>query len=155
MLFRSRATPAMSRGHLGGSALATRRPWSVSEEGCGYDRDSVFAAVGVGAGGDDGGVEKVGSDAFVEPLEVADVVVVDRTFELDLEGDDSLVCSFNDEVDLVLAASSSQVADSCFVGSGVDTHREGDERFEQGAEQGAVLGNGRALMGIVEQTIGA
>ncbi|MGH3770874.1 MAG: hypothetical protein ACRDRW_05685 [Pseudonocardiaceae bacterium] len=37
---------------------------SGREEGRWDDRDAVTAAVGVGAGGDDGGVKEVGSEAW-------------------------------------------------------------------------------------------
>ena len=111
--------------------------WSVGEESC----------------GDDGGVEEVGTDAFVEPFEVAEIVIVDHALQRDLQGNDPSVRPFDDEVDFVFTASSSQVTDSCFVGLGIDGHRKCDERFEQRAKQGAVSGNRSTLMGVIDQAV--
>lgn len=48
--------------------------------------DAIRAAVGIRAGGHDNGVEQVVPDPVPEPVQEADVVVIDRAGELDLDG---------------------------------------------------------------------
>ena len=73
---------AAGRSGCGLEAGEIARPdgrWRVRRSGCeergGDDGDAVAAAVGVGAGGDDGGVCEAGADGAAEPVQVADVVV--------------------------------------------------------------------------------
>lgn len=80
---------------------------SRSEEGGGQNGDAVSTAVGVGAGGDDRSVEKLGAEPLLEPMQVADVMVGDGSGQLDFQGDDSSVVSFDDQVDFLLAAPAS------------------------------------------------
>ena len=69
--------------------------------------------------------------------------VVDGRRELHLEGDDPAVAAFDDEVDFVLAAARPEVSDAGLVGLRAGSDRERDQRFEQGAEEGALPRDGR------------
>lgn len=75
------ASPMASRPWASGPQL-WEPDWPVTslrrsgcEERGGDDGDAIAAAVGVGAGGDDGGVEQAGADGAAEPVQMADVVV--------------------------------------------------------------------------------
>jgi len=47
------------------------------------------------------------------------------------------------------------VPDPCFVGLGVDPDRQGRQRLEQGAEEGAIAWHGQARFATVEQCLDA
>ncbi len=51
------------------------------------------------------------------------VVVIDSCRQLDLESDDTVISPRDDEVDLVLTASGSEVMDSSFAELSVGSHR--------------------------------
>ena len=57
---------------------------SVTE---GDDRDAVGPSVGVGSSGENDEVLDAGAVVFAEPVEVADVFVVDAGGEFDLDSD--------------------------------------------------------------------
>ena len=93
--------------------------------------------------------DSIGAEPFLEPMQVADIVVGDGSGRFDFEGDDSAVVSFDDQVDFLLAAAASQISDAGLVRLCVGAHGERDE----GLEQGAVPRDRRALCRVVEQRV--
>jgi hypothetical protein len=73
-----------------------------AEQGEWDDRDPVPPAIGLGSGGDDDGVDEVAAELFGQPVEVADVGVIDSCGELHLDREDGAP-ALDDEVDLAAA----------------------------------------------------
>ncbi len=59
----------------GGVVAQVWRGGSGRQKCGGNDGDAVAAAVGVGTGGDDGGVCQAGADGALQPVQMADVIV--------------------------------------------------------------------------------
>lgn len=127
------------------------RPYSRSEQGGRYDADAVGPAVGVGARRHDDGVQNRVTELVLEPSKVAQVVVSNRVGQLHLDGEHSAVAAFDDEVDLVLAAMGSQMADACLCCPRVPADAKREQRLEQLTEQRPVPWRERSSRAGFEQ----
>ena len=138
---------------MAGLAGATREElWA--EECCRHDGYAVTPPVGVRARRDDDGVQQVIADPGCQPGEVAHVSVADRAGELHLEGYHPAVAAFYDQVDLMVATSSAEMADSRLSCLRVHADIEGHERLEERTQQGAVAGEPLSSGGRIEEGAG-
>lgn len=65
-----------------------------------HDRDSVWSPVRLGPGRDNRGIQELIADLVAEPPQVRAVTGDGNPTELHLDGDDTVVGAFHDEIDL-------------------------------------------------------
>ena len=124
-----------------GSAIPGGRAASSGSEESGRDDGyTVGPAVGVSSGVDQYCIGQLVADAFAQPLQVLEVVVIDGGRQLDLYAEQTAVRPGEDEVDLVLASMGAQVT---YLGLGrlsVDAQVESHQTLEQGTQKSPVSG---------------
>ena len=92
-------------------------------------------AVGLWPGGYHGGIEQVVADLASQPVDVAHVVVGDRSREPGFGGQHPSVSCADDEVDLAVCGASAQVVQRRAGGLCEDPQVERDQRLEEAAGQ--------------------
>lgn len=86
---------------------------------------------------------------------MSDVVVADQLTELDLESDDAVAVSFDDEIDPASAPVRAEMSDASSARLRVDLHRESHQGFEERTEQRAIAGYQRSGGNAFQQSIDA
>ncbi len=110
--------------------------WQLrAEERRRHDRDPVVAAIRIGAGRDHDHVEYVVSEPFLQPVQVPHVSVAGCSGELHVDRYDPPVGTLEDQVDFMVSACGSQVADTGFGGLRIHADVDGHQGLEQPAEQ--------------------
>ena len=107
---------------------------SRAEQGGRDHGDSVWAAVGLQAGGDDDGVQYLVPELCLEPAQVLNIAFGGDLGEFHLDREHPAV-SLDDEVDLVVTPVGPQVADACLRYLRVDPYRLRYQGFEQRAQE--------------------
>jgi hypothetical protein len=127
-----------SRAPLAVAAMLPVGPHGLgSEESERYHGDPVSATVGSWTCGHDDTVEEAITDALLQPGQMPDVAVIDGSGEFDLDREDPPVVALDDQVDLLSASRSAQVAERRVVAFGVDPYGERHQAPKQRAEQRA------------------
>ena len=113
-------------------------PVSDAEQ-CGWNyADAVCTTIGVTAGGDDDGIEELIAYPIAQPDQVSDVVVIDDRRELDLDRQNPLIDTPDDQVNLVISREVAEVRHRRFSSLRVDTYVERHQCLEQSPEEGGV-----------------
>lgn len=108
---------------------------SRPEQRGGNDSDAVSTAIRLCACRDEDSVHQLITDAALQPRQVPGVVGIRSCREFHFDGDDASVGSNDDEVDLMFATVSSEVAHFCLCGLRVHAQVQGDETLEECAEK--------------------
>lgn len=113
-------------------------PRSRTQQRQRHDPDPVLAPVRPRAGVHNDSVEQTLAELTFQPVQVSDVVVLNRPRELHLDRQHSIITSVDDEVDFVAPRLCPQVVNSRLRGLREDPDAQSHQRFEQCPQQGPV-----------------
>lgn len=103
------------------------------------------------ASGHDDSFNEVFSKVLTQPVQVSYVPVVDDRVELDLDCDDSSIRGMQDQIHLMFPTVGAQVRDLESERLREDTQAQGDQRFEECADQRATAKTRKRLRVAVQQ----
>lgn len=132
-----RAVPAMT---------CPTRCESKAKQGSRNYADAIRPPISVRAGRDDNRIEQILANLVAQPQEVSHVIILYCGAEFDFYRDDSLICTFDNKVDLLTSFFCTQVEHARLARLREDAHRQRHQRFKELPEQCAVT---RARVGCL------
>jgi hypothetical protein len=84
---------------------------------------------------------------------VLEILLADAVGEFDLNGQDAVIATLDNEVDLVLLSTSPEVLDRCFGGLSEYPNAERNEGLEQVSEKGTVPWDRRTQPPGIEESV--